>query len=1130
MKKALRHLVDILSLLFCHLAMVQIGWSTPESCILRIQADAPTKCTGQTVELSVNMSTSMLMNCDLTFHWQHSIGQGSWTDLPEQGATLDYVVTDAETYKFRALLVCMDCGSDTLLSNTLQVVVYPVPGVGIEGDVSVCTGASSMLEAKVSNSATGLMYQWDTGETTASVSVVNNIAGLSTYAVTVTDDKGCSSTSSHKIDVRARPVIEVAGITERCAGIESTLKATVTGGFPDAVKLLQWSNDGSGSSDIITLSGNLQPGAYMYRVDLKQVDSGGEEYPGCMASKEIAVNLYDLPTFNLETDDDTICVGGSVFFRLTDLAGGIPGVAAEYKYQLNSGDIVVINADNFTINNLYSGGYFDVKVTAEQDVNTGCVFNNSKVVYVSADPSVTIQDNVTVCQGSTVTLKAVPNGGTGNGATYKWIRKDGLNETVLQVTDALLSTDPLLPPGNYCYIVTLTQNEKGCSATSGCVSSNVAPSPEVSLRIDNNGPSTICTGGSVKFTADLTGGLSCALEWQSSSDSIVWSSINGVSGNSYTGTFNQSGKRYLRVKTTNCNTGCRADTSGVVVITIKEDPVITGISVSPNEICAGGESSLFAQSTGGTGTCSINWDWQSQSGGSWSGTGITGSQLSVGSGQVYGTLVPGTKKYRAVIACDGVGCDASTFETNLVVKPDLTVTVTPQTPTELCGGALLKLDAVAQGGVSNCTVLRWQRAVGSGLFQDIPPTTPQSQYLEVTSVAGAYQYRAIATCNESGCESGTSTPVPVRVKQTPPILANWPASEPSVCKGVDTYTLDARPGDSYSSVQYTWFERTDVNSGWQNILISGNTFNTGYIAVPTYYKAEVQTECGTAFKETLVRVIPQPDTKILHGPTNACTGQTAMYTVQSPPELIDDQAQIEWSIVPASGGTVVNTYNYNAGVVIRWAASGTYKLRVTHSRGGCQGTSEILVSVAASSGTPLSASPIHHYQFNNLLIATDSTAFCYQWYRYDLQTNIVEKIAGEQFQAYVASDDYAPNRYAYFVKTWNGSCENESACAVVSYDVQEKSELQPVGYSRLTVFPNPNRGAFNITASDMPEHVVISIADVNAREVWTKQFDCRGGLLSEWVQLSEPAGVYLITVTDSRGSGYRKTLRFVIAN
>lgn len=929
------------------------------------------------------------------------------------------------------------------------------------------------------------------------------------------------------VTVSVLPTISLAGITSWCTGTAKTLTATAEGGAQGATAVWQWGNDAFTTDGSFTPQNNLQPGEYFFKVSLKQMAPNFTEYPGCSANQTQGVKVNPLPTFNLVTDDEKICPGGSAFFKIINTAGGIPGETVNYEYTTPFVGATQLITDTFSVNNILSPGQLQVKVKASQST-IGCESIKDKTLMVENDPTVSIADNATVCQGNSVNLKAVVMGGTGNITNHEWIRKSGMNEITLPGTVATLTTDPSLPPGDYCYKVVVTQSAKGCIGTSSCVSANVAAKPEALLRIDNNGPSTICEGGNVKFAADLTGGLFCSLVWQKSSDGVNWNTFTSSSGNSHTETFIQPGTQHFRVITTGCNTGCRADTSEVVLVTINSDPIISGISVSPNEICMGGESKLVAQIIGGAGACTVSWDWAS--GGSWNGTGVTGTQLSVGGSGQYGTQSSGLKTYRAIYMCDGVGCDAHWLWDTLTVNPDLLASAMAVTPTVLCGDTLLKLEASHVGGVSNCTVYKWQKAVGSGNFEDLPVINPQNKYEENTSAAGSYQYRVIASCNVSGCESSTSAPVQVRVKQTPPILLNWPATSPAVCNGVESLTLNAVPTDLYSTVQYSWSTKKESETDWLAIQPAGETFTFEKFTTPTNFRVNVKTECGDVTRETLVRILPQPDTKILHGPTSACTGQTAMYALQSVPDLIDDTAEIVWSIVPETGGTVVKSYNYNAGVVIRWLASGTYKLRVTHKRGECQGTSEIMVNVSLGNGTQLSASPIHHYPFNNLLISTDSTAFCYQWYRYDSLTNVVEKIAGEQYQAYAAGEDYTPDRYAYFVKAWFGNCTNESSCAVVSYEVQEKSGYFQDEYSRLTVFPNPNKGVFNIKASEMPENVVISITNVNGTEVWEGQFDCHGGQLSERIELSEPGGVYLMTVTDSGEGGYRKTLRFVIVN
>jgi hypothetical protein len=811
--------------------------------------------------------------------------------------------------------------------------------------------------------------------------------------------------------------------------------------------------------------------------------------------------------------------------------GGVPDSPIKFTHSFN-GTLVGEFTNSFSTQTINNPSPFDIAVNADQDIFAGCSSQQKVTVQVQTVPVLTISGATNVCQGNSVNLTSNVSGGVQGGELYTWKRLSGTNETTLSDTDSQYTTDNTLLPGSYNYVVSVSQSAKGCASAPVTVSADVVSQPIISIGIAQGASSEICLGGSVKLLANSSGGINCSRQWQSSSNGTDWTSITGATNQEYSASPAVEGSTYYRATIVNCAGSCMAANSNAIEIKVRPDPKITAITASPNQICKGGQSVITVQTNGGgAGNCSINWDWKDNSG-NWIGTGTQGNQLAVDNNTpFYGTQTSGVRNYRAMISCTGAGCDADNSTTALTIKEDLTVQVVLQpNSTAVCQNVELKLNGEYMGGVDNCTKLTWEKAVGDGPFVQQPVSNPQNSHTVNTSIPGSYRYRVIAECNESGCETSTSTPVNVRIKPNIPVLAGWPQQDPPLCEGVQSYTLDARPVDQYNNLTYKWSSRTNSSMNWQNSAVSTGTFNTGNIDEDTQYRVNIETECGAVEKQITIRVVPQPDTKILDGPSNVCTDQTAFYRIQSPVSLIDDQAAIQWSIVPATGGIVVDSFNHNAGVVIKWVKQGTYLLKVKHTRENCTGEDQLQVTVINPGGTKLIASPIHHYSFNNLLIHTDTTASCYQWYRYDKLNNKTEVIPDEQYQAYAASVDYNPVRYKYFAKAWIGNCDNEPSCAVVSYEVEDKDNFSPDTYNKLSVYPNPNNGYFNIQASDMPQNVVVSVTDINGRKVYEETVDCQGGLLFRTISIQEPSGIYLVTVRDFNQPGYQKSLRFVIAN
>lgn len=100
-----------------------------------------------------------------------------------------YTVTNTETV---SVIVQNQCG---IYFDTVQVTVLPTPIVNLGSDTTICVGNYIILDA-------GSGYQnyiWSNNEQTQTIQVISQIPITSTYAVTVTDQFGC--TGSDQINI-----------------------------------------------------------------------------------------------------------------------------------------------------------------------------------------------------------------------------------------------------------------------------------------------------------------------------------------------------------------------------------------------------------------------------------------------------------------------------------------------------------------------------------------------------------------------------------------------------------------------------------------------------------------------------------------------------------------------------------------------------------------------------------------------------------------------------------------------------------------------------------------------------------------------------------------------------------------
>jgi gliding motility-associated-like protein len=384
--------------------------------------------------------------------------------------------------------------------NTDQVVVtvhtLPVVDAGI--DQAICAGNTTTLFGAMPLSVGGSTFTWNNG-------VTNGVAFIpattNTYTVTGTDVNGCTNTDQVVVTVNALPVVN-GGIDQTfCQGATATLTAT-------GASTYSWNN------------GVNQGVAFLPSVGSTTYTVTGTSGAGCVSTDQVVVTVNALPLVDAGTDQ-VLCSATNVTLN---------GSGAT-TYTWNNG---VTNGVAFTpaATNTYT-------VTGT-DVN-GCINTDQVVVTVGPIPAVFAGNDLTICDGQSVTLTA--SGAT----TYTWD-----NGVTNGVTFA-----PAI--GTITYSVTGT-NAFGCIATDQ-VSVTVNPLPTVSFTSD---VTTGCVPLVVNLTNTTPGAASC--NWSIENGSV----INGC-GTVQT-TFNQGGCFDVTLTTTGAN-GCINNLTIPNFICVEENPI-----------------------------------------------------------------------------------------------------------------------------------------------------------------------------------------------------------------------------------------------------------------------------------------------------------------------------------------------------------------------------------------------------------------------------------------------------------------------------------------------------------------------------------------------------------------------------
>ena len=151
-------------------------------------------------------NTTLFAEGDSTNDYQWAAAHNRVLEVSTPGT---YTVTATNTY---------NCSS----TASVQVTVRELPTPSISGISTICPNGSTTLTATPATT-----YRWSTGDTLGSITVYPTADTV--YSVSVTDEYGCSGSTSYPVHISPLPVVAISGQLEFCSGNSTTL--TVTPGY-----------------------------------------------------------------------------------------------------------------------------------------------------------------------------------------------------------------------------------------------------------------------------------------------------------------------------------------------------------------------------------------------------------------------------------------------------------------------------------------------------------------------------------------------------------------------------------------------------------------------------------------------------------------------------------------------------------------------------------------------------------------------------------------------------------------------------------------------------------------------------------------------------------------------------------
>ena len=519
------------------------------------------------------------------YQWQVSTNGGtSFSSIA--GATTATLTLPAVTAGMNNNLyqVLVSGCATPIASSSVTLTISPAPTVTTQpAAVSSCVGGAATFNVVAANATT---YQWQVstdggvtfvdiaGETNATLSLVNLVAGMADNQYRVLINNACGGTAV--ISNAATLTISAgAAITTQpadasgCAGsnVSLTVVATGAGGY-------QWqvsTNGGTSFTDIagetsatLTLNG-ITAGMNNNQYQVVVGNCGGAGLTSSPATLTI-IGGADITT---QPAAASVCPGSDATFNVA--ATG----ASAYQWQVSTnGGTTVTNIAGATsatltvpaVTSAMNNNQYQVLVTGA----CGDVTSSSATLTVSSGALITTQPaNVIACEGSDGTLTVVASGAT----AYQWqVSTDG-GTTFTNISGATNASYTLSgvtsSMNNNQYNVVITG---ACGSTT---SSNATLTVNASPAVTANGPAAaVCAGSSIT----LTGSGAVSYTWDNGVTDDVPFTIDATNTYTVTGT-----------DVNNC------EGTASITVTVNAAPVVT-LSADDTQLTEGETATLTATS------------------------------------------------------------------------------------------------------------------------------------------------------------------------------------------------------------------------------------------------------------------------------------------------------------------------------------------------------------------------------------------------------------------------------------------------------------------------------------------------------------------------------------------------------
>lgn len=420
---------------------------------------------------------------------------------------------------------------------TINFISSPITSTTSAVQPDICENESSVISAQANNGVAPYSFVWDQGLGAGYTHTVMP-STTTTFNVTITDSNGCTAVNSVTVDVSDAPSAAADG--PQCISNTATLSGSATQGSPPYS--FAWSGPSAFASSVANPSIS-EPGTYILTVT---DDNGCTSTDQHIVEESTVDVVIVIDTIICNSDSVTATAFPSGMQYLWD-NNAVPNTNQSITVPSNIGASPSTNVT------------FAVTVT---DPISGCVSTASNAILVYANPTIVISDDITVCEGETISLSS-DLFTSGSPYTFDTLWSSG--QTVSDIT--------VSPTTTTTYQVTYTNTDLNCTYTDDItVTVNSLPSLTTSAV-----PGLLCNGESANVSVSVDnpqGGVTYGYAWS-----------HGASGSSITVTPNENTTYYVTVTG---STGCQSiDSVSLVVDEVVLDAVVKTSDLACDNSCEG---------------------------------------------------------------------------------------------------------------------------------------------------------------------------------------------------------------------------------------------------------------------------------------------------------------------------------------------------------------------------------------------------------------------------------------------------------------------------------------------------------------------------------------------------------------